>query len=421
MNEQKNVPKSTRAQRIIAAILTVAFLATLAVFGIYGLVTRPRTLVNSLKYHRAKNYLADPDDTSFFSMMSARIASLQNALGKALPLEDELGVVNASFQFALGKSLTVQGSEQMIRLDNGQLYYLTQRKSLAPKAEEIVRLYQSLSGEIPFLFSYVHPGFFNGGTQLPAGYDAIDTSDELADEVLSIIRGAGIEALDSRTFFEGTGLTNDELELKTDKHWTSRAALLAAPIYAKKINALTGANLDVDRLQIDQFDAEFHPQMFLGDFGHQIGRINSVLDDITLFLPKYPTDITRHSEHRTGDIEDVTGPFDQSVLRRERMELDEGDVSTTAYTAYGLIEAFETLTNNGDCEDITILVLRDSYSEPICSFLSLAARHVISADLRYCDRSAVELIDEYQPDIVVVSFSRLLLDTNDYDLGVDAI
>lgn len=418
MNEQKNAPQTTRAQRVIAYILSAAFLITLLAFGVYGLASQPGELVNSLKFYKAKKYLADPDDAGFFPMLSARIASLQNALGSSLPLEDELGVVNASFQFALGKALTVQGSEQMIRLDNGQLYYLTQRRTLADKAEEIVELYRTL--DIPFLFSYIHPGFFNGGTQLPEGYAAIDTSDELADEVLGIIRDAGIPALDSRTFFEGTGLTNDDLELKTDKHWTSRAALLATPIYAEKINELTGANLDVDRLRIDQFDEEFYPHLFLGDFGRQIGRINSAVDDITLFLPKYPTDITRHSELRTGEIQDATGPFDGSVLRRDRLDLDGGDVSTKAYTAYGLIEAFETLTNNGDCEDITILVLRDSYSEPICSFLSLAAKHVISADLRYCEKSAVELIDQYDPDIVVVSFSRLLLESNDYDLGLDA-
>lgn len=416
MNEQKNAPASTRVQRVVASILTVAFLATIVVFGAYGLFSSPKSLINSLRYYKAKNYLSDPDDVSFFPMLSARIASLQNALGNTLPLEDELGVVNATFQFALGKSLTVQGSQQMMRLDNGQLYYITQIESLADKAEEIVALYESLDGEIPFLFSYVNPGFFNGGTQLPDGYNVIDTGDELAEEVLSIIRDAGIPTLDSRTFFEGTGLSNDDLELKTDKHWTARAALLAAPIYAEKINELTGANLDISKLSLDQFDTEYYPSMFFGGYGRQIGRINSTLDDITLFLPKYETDITRHSEQRTGDIEDASGDFSESILRRDRMELNGGDYSTLAYTAYGLIEAFEELTNNGDCEDITILVLRDSFTEPICSFLSLTAKHIVSADPRYCEKTPTELIEEYDPDIVIVSFSRLLLESNDYTL-----
>ena len=411
--------KSGRVQRAVAGVLTVLFLATVCGFGAYGVLKDPKGVINSVRFHKAKTYLANEEDTSFFPMTQARIASLENRLGKNLPMKDELSVVNASFQYALGKDMVVEGAEQMIRLDNGQLYYITTRESLAEEAQDIVDLYNYIDGEIPFLFSFVHPGFFNGGTQLPEGYAEVDTSDELADEVLSIIRGAGIEALDSRTFFEGTGLTNDELMLKTDKHWTTLAALLATQIYAEEINRVAGTELDVSKLQLDQFNTEVHEDLFFGDFGRLIGIENSAPEDIIIYTPKYETNFHRHSEHRTGDIEDECGDYYNSIIRDHTLERPAEGLNETAYTAYGLIEAFEMVENlSGDCDDATILVLRDSYSEPICSFLSLVAENVISADLRYCEKTAVELIEEYRPDAIVVSYSRLMFEDHTYKLGL---
>lgn len=418
MDNHSQQPQYSRVQRIVAGVLTVLFLATVTLFGVSGILKNPSGILSSLRFHKAKKYLTDPEDTSFFAMTQARIASLQNRLTSNLPLKDEMSVVNASFQYALGKRMVVEGSEQMIRLSNNQLYYITTRESLAEEAQDVVDLYNYIDGETPFLFSFVHPGFFNGGLQLPDGYSIMDTSDELADEVLSIVRGAGIEALDSRTFFEGTGLTNEELMLKTDKHWTTLAALLAAQIYAEEINRITGADLDVSKLDLDQFDTEVYEDLFFGDFGQLIGLHNSQLEDITVYTPRYETHLTRHSEHRTGDIEDETGDFYQAIVRDHTLVRDENGYNEVAYTDYGLIEAFETIENHGDCEDMTLLVLRDSYSEPICSFLSLLVKNVVSADLRYCEKSAVELIDEYQPDMVIVSYSRLMFEDHTYNFGI---
>lgn len=418
MEKNTQQPQYSRAQRIVASVLTVLFLATVCGFGVYGILKDPKAILNSVRFHKAKAYLADPEDTSFFPMTQARIASLQNRLGKNLPLHDEMSIVNASFQYALGKNMVVEGSEQMIRLPNNQLYYLTTRQSLANEAQDVVDLYNYIDGKIPFLYSFVHPGFFNGGLQLPAGYSTMDRSDELADEVLSVIRAAGIDTLDSRTFFEDTGLTNEELMLKTDKHWTTLAAILATQIYAEEINRITGANLDVSKIALDQFDTEVHEDLFFGDFGRLIGLHNSQTEDITVYTPKYETSLTRHSEHRTGDIEDETGDFYEAIVRDHTLERDANGYNESAYTAYGLIEAFETVENHGECEDMTILVLRDSYSEPICSFLSLLVKNVISADLRYCEKTAVELIEEYQPDMVIVSYSRLMFEDHTYRFGV---
>lgn len=418
MDNRNQQPQYSRVQRIVAAVLTVLFLATAAGFGIYGIQNDTDKLINSVRFHKAKAFLPNKEDTSFFPMTQARIASLQEYLGKALPFRDEMNVIASTFQYSLGKNMVVQGADQMLRLPNNQQYYITTRPSLAQEAQEVVDLYHYIDGKIPFLYSFVHPGFFNGGMQLPDGYSTMDTGSELADEILAVIRDAGIETLDSRTFFEGTGLTNEELMLKTDKHWTTLAALLATEFYAKEINRLAGANLDLSKIQLDQFNTEVHEDLFFGDFGRQVGLHNAPVEDITVYTPKYETRMTRHSEHRTGEIEDVEGDFSQVIVRPHLLERPEEGLNKQAYAAYGLIEAFETIENHGECEDMTIMVFRDSFTAPICGFLSLMVKNVISADVRYGEKTAVELIEEYKPDMVIVSYSRFMFEDHTYKFGV---
>lgn len=416
MNHQNQQPKISRTQRIIACVLSALFLATVGGFGLYGILQNPKSVLNSVRFHKAKAFLPDPEDVSFFPMTQARIASLEDRLSKNLPLTDPMAVINATFHYSIGKDLVTEGDKEMLRLPNDQLYYITSYNSIADRANEIVDFYHYLDGKIPFLFSFVTPGFFNGGLEMPAGYSVIDNGEKIADEALAITCAAGIETLDSRTFFEGTGYTNDDLQLKTDKHWTTLAALLAAQTYAEEINRLTGANLDVSKLDLDQFDTEVLEDLFFGSSGARVGTINADPEDIILYTPKYETNMTRHSEYRTGEVEDFSGTFEEAMIRHNTLERVEGELNESAYTAYGLIEAFEDDVNHGDCEDLTILVLRDSYSAPICRFLSLLTERVISADLRYYDGSAQDLVEKYNPDMVIISFSRYLMEGYDYRL-----
>ena len=407
----KNEQKLTRTQRIVAAVLTIAFIPVIFGFGLYGLLSDTDELYNSLLYSHARSFLAsDEEGKKFFPMLQARIQSLQSYLGDSIPFKDELGYLNASMQYAIGKNMVSQGAEQLISLPGGQIYALTTRDSLADETREIVDFYNELDGRVPFLFAYINPQFYDGGMTLPEEYAAVDTGDELADEVLGIIRDAGIPALDSREFFAGCGYTDNDLNLKTDMHWTTLAALLATPIYVEEINRLSGAHLDASRIALDQFDTQLYPNLFLGEYGQQVGERNSGLDDITLYLPKYETSLVRHSVNRDGSTEDTSGPFSESVIKWDAFDNEPDGTNIRGYVAYGLIEQIEEITNLGDCEDMTILIFRDSYTAPIGSFLSLLAKNVIMVDMRGVEKSAMELVDEYTPDMIVFSYSRQMLE-----------
>ena len=401
-------------------MLTVAFIPLIFAFGIYGLVSNPEELVNSLRYSHARSYLAsDEEGTKFFPMLKARIQSLENTLGETVPLSSELGYLNASFQYALDKRMVTQGDQMLLSLPDGQIYNMTTRQSLAAEAEEVVGFYEQLDGSVPFLFAYINPQFYTGSIEMPAGYDVIDTGDELADQVLGIVREAGIPALDSRDFFADSGYTDNDLYLKTDMHWTTLAALLATRIYAEQIEQMTGVALDTSKIDLDQFETVVYPDLFLGEYGQQLGECNTGLDDITFYLPTYETDFVRDSIEEDGTPEHAEGDFSEAIVKWDALDNEPDGTNIRGYVGYGLVEGLEEITNRtGDCADLTLLIFRDSYTAPIGSFLSLMVKNVVMVDMRKMDGiSAMELVEQYDPDMVIFSYSRQMFEDHRYDLG----
>lgn len=425
MSQKKTAPnpntsKGTKIQRIVASVLTIAFIPLIFAFGIYGLVSNPEELVDSLRYSHARSYLAsDEEGTKFFPMLKARIQSLENTLGETVPLSSELGYLNASFQYALGKRMVTQGDQMLLSLPDGQIYNMTTRQSLAAEAEEVVGFYEQLDGSVPFLFAYINPQFYTGSIEMPAGYDVIDTGDELADQVLGIVRDAGIPALDSRDFFADSGYTDNDLYLKTDMHWTTLAALLATRIYAEQIEQMTGVALDTSKIDLDQFETVVYPDLFLGEYGQQLGECNTGLDDITFYLPTYETDFVRDSIEEDGTPEHAEGDFSEAIVKWDALDNEPDGTNIRGYVGYGLVEGLEEITNRtGDCADLTLLIFRDSYTAPIGSFLSLMVKNVVMVDMRKMDGvSAMELVEQYDPDMVIFSYSRQMFEDHRYDLG----
>ena len=193
-----------KAGKIAAGVLAVFFIALIFFFGLCGLLKNPTAVFKSVRFSVAQKYLEDPTDTSFFPMTAARIESLENRLHKQLPLQDALSDLNAAIQYGAGKRMLVYDGQKLVRLPNGQLYVLCETEDLTRQAQEIIQLRDEIGRDTPFLFSYINPGFFNGGQQLDAGYADLEYGAECAQQVLDAVRAAGIETMDSRTFFEGT-------------------------------------------------------------------------------------------------------------------------------------------------------------------------------------------------------------------------
>ena len=146
----------------------------------------------------------------------------------------------------------------------------------------------------------------------------------------------------------------------------------------------------MSRLDIQNFETETYPELFLGEYGQQVGEMNSGLDDITLYWPKQDSVFTRNTINRDGTEESAHGGFRDAIIHWDAFDTEPDGTNISGYIAYGLIERYEELINEGDCEDITILMFKDSYSAPISSFLSLLAKRVVMVDMRTVRQTAME-------------------------------
>ena len=408
-----NTP-SKKLSRITAAVLTVVFLGFVFT-AFFTMVIRNRdALVRSVQMTpELKQSL--PPKAGRLDRLAARINSFTATIAENMWLKEDMGYVNSGFQYALGKRVINTGSQNMITLTDGHLYDLADYRDLRPNARDIAALGGTTLAGIPFLFTYEHPTLYDPA-QLPAGYEPLDHSAQMADEALATLREGGVQVLDSRDVLPQSGYPLDELLMVTDQHWSTLAAITMAQAIAARLNDMTGAGLDPSRLDRENLNTLVHEKLFMGKYGQRVGPGLVTPDDIVEYWPKYDTHVSRETL-RTKQTETAEGAWRETMTRFERLEPDPGRTwNTLAYTYYGQVESYDLMTN-ADAPDFTVLLLKDSYSAPIGRFLSLVAGRVISVDLRRDVEPLEWWVAQYHPDAVVMAYSLQMLRDDEYEFN----
>ncbi|MBR6891083.1 MAG: hypothetical protein IKN05_08845, partial [Clostridia bacterium] len=312
-----NKTPSKTLSRAVAAVLAAAFLGFVFTAFFTMLIQSGDALRSSVQMTPTmkKTLPANPDR---LDRLSARINGFTSAAANNMWLKDDMGYVNSAFQYALGKKVINTGSRNMIRLNTGHLYDLTDYKSLAGNAGDIVALRNTALKDYPFLFVYEHPTLYDPA-MLPEDYAALDHSAEMAGEVLSALRSEGIPVLDSRDVLPDCGLPMNELLMFTDQHWSTLAAIVMGRAIAGRLNELTGAGLDAALLDPANLQTLRHEKLFMGKYGQRVGTRFIQPDDIVEYWPAYDTAVTRDSV-RGDKTEHVAGSFREAITRADRLE-----------------------------------------------------------------------------------------------------
>ena len=414
MNDSPANTPSRALTRAVAAILTVAFLGFIFAALIGTLRQSHHELLRSVQMTRDLQRTL-PENADALDRLSARINSFTAAISENMWKKDEMGYVNSGFQYALGKKVVTTGGQNMITLTDGRLYDLASYKDLHGNARDIAALGSTTLRGIPFLFAYEHPTLYDPA-MLPAGYEALDHSEQMADEAIADLREGGVRVLDSRDVLPASGYPLPKLLMVTDQHWSTLAAITMAQAIAREVNAMTGASLDATLLDPENLNTLVHEKLFMGKYGQRVGPGVVDPDDIVEYWPKYDTNLRRQTL-RSGSSEDVEGDWRTVMTRADRLEPDPGKTwNKLAYTYYGQVEHYDIMTNES-APDFTLLLLKDSYSAPIGRFLSLLARNVVSIDLRRDIEPLEWWVEQYHPDAVVMAYSLQMLRDDEYAFG----
>ena len=405
--------KQSKLQFRIDLVLTVLFLLTIF-YLLFGTIVFEHGLLGHTFYFRyVSQYLEDAENYTVWDLVEASKNSLDAFIAENVHGTKALQKVNSAFQYTLGKKLVSTGGTQMIRLNSGHLYDMQSEMSLDGPIQDILSVRDAVPEGTPFVFVYEHSTLYDMNAQLPEEYRFMDFSQQNADLLMAGLRENGVNVIDSREVFAASGLTLDEFSMRTDKHWTTLAAITMTREIAGRVQELTGRELPLERLEIDQFDTEVYPGLFLGTYGQRLGAQLAAPDDIIIYTPKYETNIHRNTLYN-GKVTDVEGPFEKMNIRWDVLTPIEGQTwNVRGYCDYGLVEDYDIMTNEAGA-DCTILLLKDSFSAPIGRFLSLAADEVYSVDLRYRNGSLQYWIERSNPDIVVMSYSMQMLRSEGY-------
>ena len=405
--------RHSKLQFRIDLVLTVLFLLTIFYFLYATIVYENGLWGHTFYFDYVSQFLEDPTDYSAWDLIEASKNSLDNFISENIHGTKTLGRVNSAFQFALGKKMVNTGGTQMIRLNSGHLFDMQDKMSIESAERDILDMRAIVPEGTPFVYVYEHSTLYDEAAQMPSGYEFLNYSIRSADELVQRLRADGVEVIDSRDIFAESGATLEEFLLYTDRHWSTRAAMIVAQRVAEYVQEATGVAFATERLDLEQFDTQVYPKLFLGQYGQRLGPGLVDPDDITVYTPKYDTNIHRYTVYRS-EITDVEGPFETVNIRWDTLYPDEGVTwNTRAYHDYGLTENYEIYSNEAGA-DCTILLLKDSFSAPVGRFLSLVANEVYAVDLRDRTISLQEWIDKSNPDIVVLAYSLQMLRAEEY-------
>lgn len=392
----------SRITKITNIVLAVFLLATIFTFGYKTISENFMPLFESARaYPRLINYMP-AENYTFLEHTTARIRSFEDKFNEVLWKKDELGYMNSTVQYSLGKDMINTGASSMVTLQTGGLYDLAKYVDTSNQTSEIIEFSESL--DVPFLYVFEHPVTY--GDNVPTGgYAMLDKGDIISEEIVSAMQAGGVDYIDSREVLKG----EDESKIvwNTDQHWTYYAALKMAGAVADSLG------LDASLLDPEKFESLTLEEKFLGKYGQKVGTGNIAPDDITVFWPGYDTSISRHTI-LNGEPTEASGTFRDAAIKWDYLNVDGWSIE--AYKAYGLTEDFEHFHNDNVDNDISILIYKDSFGSPVGCFLSLVAEDVYLVDMRKQEEYAPYFVEEYDPDIVIVAYSQQMLCGNEYDL-----
>lgn len=238
--------------------------------------------------------------------------------------------------------------------------------------------------------------------------ETIDFSNRNADSLLQELETKGVPSLDLRGVIHAQGLNHHELYYITDHHWKVEAGLWAAGVIAEYLNCEEGFRIDPELYDQNGYDFTIYPEWFLGSQGKKVTLAKTKADDFTVVVPRFETSLI--CEIPTLGMEEE-GDF--RILLDESKYQERDLYNLSPYHAYSWGDnALMTVTNRNDKSGKSILLIHDSYGDPVAPFMALGVETLYSMDIRSFSGSLQSFIEQKQPDIVIVMYYAGTLSEN---------
>lgn len=356
----------------------------------------------------AKSYLHR--EISFAGVMRQITEGYQEDLKQKEPLI----TLNGAYMRLTGARV----SNGIVRMKNGMLTEESAPADPSYAAGQITGLYQYLRDkDTPFLFVETPRKPDLSGSLMPEGTE--NHCHENANGLLRLLEANGVPTLDLRPELAGSAETLEQYFYRTDHHWNDEGAFLAFQRITQRLQAQFPEDTILSGItQRENWEKHTLPSYFLGSHGRRVGIGFAGVEDFFYLTPKFETwmscSVPSDGIYREGS-------FAQAALNMERIAGKPDYYNSSPYDVH-TGENYDHVRFR--CETAPsprkILMIQDSFGLPLEGYLATAFREVETLDLRYLkDTTAVEVIDQFQPDMVIVLYNPFVMEGQCLQFGLD--
>ena len=342
-------------------------------------------------------------------------SSVESLINENVGFRTSFIQVNGLAQKLMGKRVVedVDPESSIVKLDNGYISFVAKELSdttLRDRADKISNLNSFVSEKgIDFLYIQAPYKIAQDNQKLPVGIKDYAVSN--AQRLCSMLGKENVNVLNLIDVILEQSKDWYSLYYKTDHHWTNETAFWAYGEIAKALSDDFGFELDAKSYDINNYSLRSYKNAFLGTQGKRVGSTYSGLDDINFFIPKFETDL---EYQRQGLL--LKGNFDDTLLFDEQYVT--GDIfKDFCYEAsmggnYGYVK----VTNKQASGEKKVMLIKDSYANPVATFMALGVSELEVVDLRYFEgemnMSLTDYIDQSKPDLVIMLYNANALKDN---------
>jgi len=299
------------------------------------------------------------------------------------------------------------------KLKNGMLDYGAINKADVNELFNGIKEFHDMlkTQDIPFLYVQVP---LKTDLQDALIRDGVDNyGNQNADALLGLLQRSDVETLDLRQSIAATPAEIEKYFYYTDHHWNTKGAFVAFGQILQYLNELfPEKHLDFTLADPSNWEIDVYEDWFLGSRGKRVGVYFGGVDDLEIYTPQFETEISlfipKHGIEYHGSFENV-------IVRNDY--LDKPDYfNENPYCAYiggdyPLVRHENDLASN----DLKMLLIKDSFSLPLQSFLSTAVSRLDVLDPRYYhDSTVLEYVERSMPDIVILAINPSVFEVSEY-------
>ena len=305
-------------------------------------------------------------------------------------------------------------SNGIVLMKNGMLTEESAQADPGYAAGQITELYQYLQErDTPFLFVEAPRKPDLSGSLMPEGTENYCNAN--ADGLLALLEANGVPTLDLRGELTGTAEALEQYFYRTDHHWNAEGAFVA---FQRIVERLGEEDICSNVTERENWEKHTLPNYFLGSHGRRVGIGFAGVEDFLYLTPKFDTQMSC----TIADSEIYReGSFAETALAMERITGKPDYYNSSPYDVHtGENYAHVQFRSETAPSEKKVLMIKDSFGLPVEGFLATAFREVETLDLRHLkDTTAVEMIENFRPDVVIVMYNPFVMEGECLQFGLD--